>query len=93
MSLSYSPTKAEVEAAAREIDPRAFREDNPAPGCGGPWHDEGHSSHSTCPTCGSKAASSPAYRLKQRGEARQRAKVLARRVLRAAAKAWAEEAA
>jgi hypothetical protein len=46
--------EAAIERVARVLNPRAFSGAMRTSGCGDPWHEEGHSSHSRCPRCGSK---------------------------------------
>lgn len=73
-----------IQAAATVLDPRAMSDEPYTLGCGGLWHYEGHSCHSSCPSCGSKEASGRKYLAEQQQKDRQRTRDRARRVLEAA---------
>ncbi len=79
-------TAPEVRAAAEAINPRAFSDVMLRLACGDPWHEEGHSSHSSCPHCGSRAQDSPEGLRDKMMRERRRARAIARRALRAAAR-------
>jgi hypothetical protein len=78
-----------ITACARELDPEAFTRErfDLKRGCQSPWHCEGHSYHSTCPSCGGKYVHPPIHVWRQRmRERRAAARREARLVLRTAQK-------